>query len=106
MDGERVLAYRALRFARGDATPLPGFDENAWAAVAPHGRRALEDVVAEMSAVRAATMPLIYSLDVATLGNTGTANGKPISARALCWIMAGHVQHHLEILHDRYGVKL
>jgi hypothetical protein len=105
-DTERVFAYRLLRIARADATPLSGFDENAWAAVAPHARRALEDVVAEMSAVRAATMPLIYSLDATTLGQVGTANGKPISVRAVCWIIAGHAQHHLDILRERYGVKI
>ncbi len=105
-DTERVFAYRLLRIARADATPLAGFDENAWAAVAPHAHRPLKDVVAEMSAVRAATMPLIHSLDTTTLGQVGTANGKPITARAICWIMAGHAQHHLDILRERYGVKI
>jgi uncharacterized damage-inducible protein DinB len=105
-DTERVFAYRLLRIARHDPTPLSGFDENAWAASAPHARRALEDVSAEMIAVRAATMPLIYSLDATTLAMAGTANGKSITARALCWILTGHAEHHLGILRTRYGVKI
>ena len=105
-DTERVFAYRLLRIARHDATPLAGFDENAWASVAPHVRRPLEDVVGEMLAVRAATLPLIYSLDAEALTRSGTANGKPISARALCWILPGHAEHHLGVLRERYGLNI
>lgn len=105
-DTERVFAYRLLRIARADQTPLSGFDENAWAAAAPHADRALEDVAAEMQAVRAATMPLIYALDHDALARSGVANGKPVTARAICWIIAGHAEHHLGILREKYGVKL
>ena len=103
-DGERVFSYRLVRIARGDRTPLAGFDENAWAKTAPHGRRRLADVVNEMVAIRRSTLALIASLDEEAIGNTGVANNNPVSARALCWIMAGHAMHHLDILKDRYGV--
>jgi uncharacterized damage-inducible protein DinB len=104
-DAERVFSYRLTRIARGDKTPLSGFDENAWAKTAPHGRRRIADVVDEMIAVRRATLALVDSLDESTIGNVGLANNNSVSARAICWIMAGHTKHHLDILAERYGVK-
>lgn len=105
-DTERVFGYRLVRIARGDQTPLAGFDENAWAAAAPHARRHVTEVAGELIAVRHATIALVESLDGASIGHTGVANNTPISARALCWIIPGHAQHHLDILRDRYGVKI
>ena len=104
-DAERVFSYRLTRIARADQTPLAGFDENAWAATAPHARRPMASVVDEMIAVRRSTLALIDSLDEASIGNTGVANNNPVSARAICWIMAGHTKHHLDILAERYGVE-
>lgn len=103
-DAERVFTYRLLRIARADKTPLAGFDENAWAAVAPHGRRELSDVVDDLIAVRRATITLIGSLDETAAGNVGVANHNPVSGRAICWIIPGHVQHHLGILAERYDL--
>jgi len=100
-----VFSYRLTRIARADQTPLAGFDENAWAATAPHARRPMASVVDEMIAVRRSTLALIDSLDESSIGNTGVANNNPVSARAICWIMAGHTKHHLDILAERYGVK-
>ena len=103
-DAERVFAYRLLRIARADKTPLAGFDENAWADVAPHGKRTVAQVVDDLIAVRHATITLIESLDETAVANTGVANDTPVSARAICWIVPGHAQHHLGILSERYGV--
>ena len=103
-DAERVFGYRLLRIARADSTPLAGFDENGWAAAAPYHARPIADVVKELLAVREATLALIGSLDEAALTRQAVANGKPVSGRALCWILAGHTQHHLGILHERYDV--
>ncbi len=105
-DAERVFSYRLTRITRGDQTPLAGFDENAWAKTAPHSRRAMAAVVDEMIAIRRSTLALIDSLDESSLANTGVANNNPVSARAICWIMAGHTKHHLDILAERYGVRL
>jgi uncharacterized damage-inducible protein DinB len=103
-DAERVFGYRLLRIARADSTPLAGFDENAWATVAPYDARPAADVVKELLAVREATLALIRSLDETALTRQAIANGKPVSGRALVWILAGHTQHHLGILHERYGL--
>ena len=104
-DAERVFSYRLTRIARGDQTPLAGFDENAWAKAAPHRRHKLADVVEELIAVRRSTLALMHSLDESSIGNTVVANNNPVSARAICWILAGHTKHHLDVLGERYGVK-
>jgi len=105
-DAERVFSYRLTRIARGDKTPLSGFDENAWAKTAPHRKRPIADVIDEMIAIRRATLTLVDSLDEQTISNVGLANNNSVSARAICWIMAGHTKHHLDILRERYGVAL
>lgn len=104
-DAERVFGYRLLRIARADSTPLAGFDENAWAAIAPYDARPVAGVVKELLAVREATLALVGTLDESALNRMAVANGKPVSGRALVWILAGHTQHHLGILHERYGLS-
>jgi uncharacterized damage-inducible protein DinB len=101
-DGERVFAYRALRFARGDETPLASFDENAWVPESGCDRRTLKDLAEEFRAVRMATLALARSLSSEAATRTGTASGKTVSVRALIYMIAGHELHHLAILRDRY----
>ena len=103
-DAERVFSYRLTRIARADKTPLAGFDENAWASTAPHRQRPIGAVVDEMIAVRRSTIALLDSLDAAAIANSTSANNKEITGRALCWIIAGHTRHHLDVLHERYGI--
>ena len=104
IDGERVFSYRALRIARADTTPLPGFDENAWVPAAHFDRRAMPDLVADYQTQRAATVALFSSFDEDALVRLGTANDQPISVRALAHIIAGHELHHVGILRERYGL--
>ena len=104
-DGERVFGYRALRFARADTTPLPGFDEDAWVPNSGADRRPLADLVDELRAVRAATVAMFRSFDPEQLARRGEANGAGISVRALAWISAGHAIHHQTILRERYGLS-
>jgi DinB family protein len=101
-DAERVFSYRALRFARADETPLPGFDEKAYAPAGRFDARALLDLAVELDAVRRATIALFTGLEPAALARRGTANAKEISVRALAYIIAGHERHHLEVLRERY----
>lgn len=105
-DAERVFSYRLVRIARGDKTPLSGFDENAWAKTAPHGKRRLSEVIDELIAIRRSTLALMDSLDESTISNVGLANNNSVSARAICWIMAGHTKHHLDLLRERYAVEI
>lgn len=102
LDTERVMAYRALRFARNDGTPLPGFDEDAWAAEATAAQRRLRDLIAEGAALRASTLLLFRSFDARMLLRAGAANGAPCTARAAGWIIVGHMLHHARIIHERY----
>ena len=105
-DAERVLSYRLLRIARGDRTPLPGFDENAFVVAAQADGRELGGLVQELVAVRAATLALVRSLDDAALGQRGVVNDWSLTARGLVFIIAGHFAHHMNVLRDRYGVTV
>jgi hypothetical protein len=102
IDTERIMAYRALCFARADATPLPGFDENAYADHSAADRRTLADLIAEHDAVRLSTVMLFRSFNNAALLLQGTANDRSFTVRALGWTIAGHSLHHVHILDQRY----
>ena len=99
-----MFSYRALRFGRGDATPLPGFDENLYVPGGRFERRTLAEVAAEFAAVRVATLALFRSFDEAALARRGAANDQPVSVRALAAIIAGHELHHVGLLRERYGL--
>ncbi len=104
-DTERIMSYRALRVARGDETPLPGFDENAYVPPAKFDARPLADLVADLRTVRAATLALFRSLDADAWRRRGTASGKAVSVRAIGYMIPGHERHHVEILKTRYGLR-
>lgn len=104
-DTERVMSYRALCIGRGDETPLPAFDEDAYVRDAGFDARSLEDLVQEFQSVRMATIPLLRGLDDAASRRRGTASGKPITARALAFVIAGHELHHRNLLRERYGLS-
>lgn len=103
-DAERMFCYRAMCIARGDTNPLPGFDEVGYADNDGSDTRPLLDVVREFETVRAATLALFEGFDPAAWTRRGTANGSPISVRALPWMIAGHELHHVAVLRERYGV--
>ena len=104
-DAVRIFAYRLLRIARADATPLPGFDENAYVPPADFDSRPLGELLREFQAIRASTITLAEGLPSAAWERRGQASGKSISARALAYIMVGHVTHHLGVLLDRYRLS-
>jgi len=101
-DTERVFLYRALWFARGFDTPLPGFDQNIAVPAAAADQFSWASHVADFSAVRAATLSFFRNLPEDAWSRTGIASGNPVSVRALAYIIAGHVAHHLAILQERY----
>jgi uncharacterized damage-inducible protein DinB len=103
-DAERIFAYRALRISRGDPAPLEGFDENLYVAAAASDRRPLSELLEEFETARTATVSLLRSLRPEELERRGVANHVPVSVRALVFIIAGHVDHHLRILRERYKV--
>ncbi|HWK90182.1 MAG TPA: DinB family protein, partial [Longimicrobium sp.] len=102
IDAERIFAYRLLRIGRGDATPLPGFDENPYVDAANFDARTAADLAAELEHVRQSTLDLLRHLDDGALARRGTASGFEVSARALAWIIAGHMHHHLALIRERY----
>ncbi len=101
-DTERIFSYRALRFARADVTPLPGFEQEDYVKGTNFDARLLTDLVSEFRAVRQATVTLLKSFDEDALRRRGVASEKPISVRALAYNIAGHELHHVEILRTRY----
>jgi hypothetical protein len=101
-DAERVFAYRALRIARGDQTPLPGFDENAYVPAGGFDARAPAGLLTEYVTVREATVALFQGLPAGAGERRGVASGAGVSARALLYMIAGHERHHLRVLQERY----
>lgn len=102
MDSERVFSYRALRIARGDQTPLMGFEQDDYIPTSEANQRSVEDLLEEYQNLRASTISLIKSFNPSMMARTGTASGATISVRALCAIMAGHEIHHRQIIEQRY----
>jgi len=101
-DAERIFAYRCLRVGRGDATPLAGWEEDDYAAAAQADAHTVADLLADWRAARSASLTLFRSLPDSAWGNQGTTNGRPITARCLPYICAGHAAHHLAVIRERY----
>jgi hypothetical protein len=104
IDGERVFGYRAFCFSRGEQAPLPSFDENQYVSASRAGDVPLVALAGEFATVRESNLAFLRRLGDDAWARTGTASGKPVSVRALAWIMAGHPRHHLAVLRERYGV--
>jgi len=102
IDTERILVYRLTAFARNEQTALPGFEEDDYVANARFAERSLLSFTEEFSLLRKANLYLFRSLNEAELNLAGTASGKPISVRALLFVIAGHMIHHTRIIKERY----
>jgi len=102
VDTERIFGYRALCVARGEQGPLPGFDENQYVVNARFDSIPLGELIRELEIVREGNVGLFRHLGAEEWGRVGTANGKAVSVRALAFVMAGHVRHHLGIVAERY----
>src|SRR5262245_15700563 len=101
-DSERIFAYRALRIARGDQTPLSGFEQDDYVKYGGFSERTLADLAEEFAEVRGATIALLGGLDETAWQRRGVANKSEISVRALAYIIAGHELHHRRILEEKY----
>lgn len=102
IDAERVFAYRMLCIARKETISLPGFDENLYAANSNANARSWDDLLAELDCTRSSTNFLVLSLSEEQLQQQGIANGKPITANAIAYIVFGHILHHIRIVEERY----
>lgn len=101
-DTERIMQYRMLRIARGDTTPLPGFEEELFARHAGFDRQSMEEIVKGFEIVRESTLALVRQLDDEAWARMGNVADYPATARAIAYIIAGHAEHHMRILNDRY----
>jgi hypothetical protein len=104
IDGERVFGYRAFCISRGEKAGLPSFDENEYVAGARSNAVPLRELADELVLVRASNLAFLRRLEPREWERTGTASGKPVTVRALAWVMAGHPRHHVRILRERYGL--
>ena len=102
IDAERIFSYRALRIARGDTTPLAGFEENDYVRHAGSDGRTIASLLEELRVVRESSVLLFQSLPDDAWVRRGTASGAEVSVRAIACIVAGHAAHHLRILRERY----
>ncbi len=101
-DTERIMTYRALRVARGDRTPIEGFEQDDYIRDGNFGQRTPADLIDEFAAIRQATVAFFRHLDAEAAARIGTANKDAISARALPFIIAGHELHHRRVLQEKY----
>lgn len=102
IDAERCFEHRAFRFSRGDASPLPSFEEDLYVAQGGYEARSLADLLQEFAHLRAVSLATFRNLPAEAWERRGTASGVELSVRALAFIIAGHAQHHLGILAERY----
>jgi uncharacterized damage-inducible protein DinB len=102
IDAERIFAYRALRFARNDKTPLHGFDENEFAKELNAASRSLKQIGEEMQHLRTTSVDLFESFNEEMLKRKGKAGNNELTVLALGFIIAGHETHHCKILKERY----
>lgn len=102
IDTERIFAYRALCFARGEQQNLPGFEQNDYVANSEAASRSMADLVAEYQAVRMANISLFHSLSNLQAERVGLLNTHPTTAGALAYMIAGHELHHFNILKEKY----
>jgi DinB superfamily len=102
IDAERVFSYRALRFARKDSTPLPGFDENLFASHAKASDRNWDKLMEELKVVRRSSELLFHSFDEEQLQSNGISSNSPNYVLAIGFIIVGHALHHQKIIKERY----
>lgn len=102
IDCERMFGARALAVARGEPLEMPGFDGDAWVAAADHDERTLASLANEFRDLRASHATFFEHISGAAWTRPGKANGQPVTARALAWIMAGHADHHMAVIRERY----
>jgi hypothetical protein len=102
IDGERVFAYRALRFGRSDATQLPGFEQDDYARAGGFAARTLRHLTDELEAVRRSTVLLYEGFGEEDWSRKGIASENPVTVRALAYIIAGHELHHAKMLKEKY----
>lgn len=102
VDAERIISYRLLAIARGEVSPLPGFDENAYVENADFDSWKLGDLAEHYAVVRRSNIVLLRNLPDAAWDRRGTANGFSVTTRGLAWSLVGHERHHVKVLRDRY----
>jgi hypothetical protein len=101
-DVERIFSYRLLCISRNDSTPLPGIEQDDYVREAGFDNCSVQDLLQEFEYLRRANILSIYNMSEDSTLRRGIASGYPVSARALIYMLVGHVDHHLASLHEKY----
>lgn len=101
IDTERIFGYRIGCLAAGDATPLPGFDQDAYVANMPYQHVLLPDLVLEFDSMRRSHLLMMKRFSSENWTRVGVSSGGPLSVRSGAYILAGHLRHHLNIMKTR-----
>ncbi len=104
IDTEKIMAYRALAFARGEKQSLPGFEQDDYVAESNFNNRSLDDLINEFLTARESNIILFKSFDEEILNRRGIASESEVTVLALIYIIAGHEKHHMKILREKYGL--
>ncbi|GAB1443210.1 DinB family protein [Ignavibacteriales bacterium] len=104
IDTERIFGYRVLGFVRGETQSLPGYDENIYVAEGNFNKRSLESLIKEFNGLREANLALFESLSEEDFLKTGIANNREMKVNALVYLIPAHLEHHMQILKERYGI--
>lgn len=102
IDTERIMAYRALVFSRGERQPIPGFNENEYVGRASFNQKDVQDLIQEFAKLRESNLALIQNLNGDMIERKGNANDFFFSVRAIVYIIAGHVEHHINVIKSKY----
>lgn len=104
IDTERIFGYRVLGFVRGETQSLPGYDENIYVAKGNFDKRSLQSLIKEFNGLREANIALFESLSEEDFLKTGVANDREMKVNALIYLIPAHLEHHIQILKERYGI--
>ena len=102
IDSERIFSYRALRIARNDTTPIPGFEQDDYTKYGNANDRSIDNIMEEYDAVRGATIAFFDGLSDDAFTRKGTASDYPVTVRAIAHQIVGHERHHVKILREKY----
>lgn len=105
IDTERIFAYRALRIARGDKTPLPGYEQNDYIQNCNANERDFKEILEEFDSVRKATISLFKSFTNEMLKNSGVSNNMDLTVNEIAYMLAGHEMHHIEVIRKKYLIQ-
>lgn len=101
-DWERILAYRALIFARRAGITPQGIEEKTLAENSKADARNFAEIVEELRIIRLSTKAMFDSFDNETLKIHGTIWKYEMPVLAMGFNIVGHQIHHFKVIEEKY----